>query len=101
MKTHPTIASLKVANDAYLYLVKKGNKWILGHSENNRDIYLRPTESTIYQYIESAPEIDSEIKWLNIQGIHNAINYTLSVILANGFDISDFLIRITDQSSGG
>lgn len=98
INTHPLIASLKIANNTYICLIKKENKWALGHSENNRDIYLRPTDYTIYQYIESASEIDSEIKWLTTQGIRNAIDYTLSLILSNGYDINDFLICTTDQA---
>lgn len=39
-------------------------------------------------------EIESEVQWLKIQGIHS-----LSLIYSKGFDINDFLIHTKDQAS--
>lgn len=96
---NPLVTYLKVMERTYLCLIKKNTNWVLGHSENGRTIYLQPEEYNGYKTIETMEEIESEIQWLKIQGIHTAIDYSLSLIYSKGFDINDFLIHTKDQAS--
>lgn len=77
----PVSAILKL-DKSYLYLERKEEGWIIGHSIDGHSFFLRPGGSSSYQYIQTEEELKLEIRFLENNGVQNAIELSRALLLA-------------------
>lgn len=77
----PVSAMLKL-DKSYLYLERKEDGWIIGHSIDGHSFFLRPGGSSSYQYIQTEEELKLEIRFLENNSALDAIELSRGLLLA-------------------
>lgn len=76
----PVSAILKL-DKSYLYLERKEEGWIIGHSKDGFSFFIRPGGNQRYQYINTPEELKLEISWLKNYGAAQAIELSKALLI--------------------
>lgn len=83
---HHTVAVLQVSDESYLYLEKKEDGWIIGHSTDGFSFFIRPGGNQRYQYINTPEELKLEIAWLKNYGAAQAIELSKALLVTTVYE---------------